>query len=124
MNKKKVLLIEDDDDMLDGIAEKLGFTGFEVLTSKKVNDASFKLNNQKFDCIVSDIQLENGSAQNIIAALRDPLTKNPNHMTPIIIISGTLDEDVILGIAKLVQKIFTKPFGINDLVAAVQSTCK
>ncbi|MGE4130833.1 MAG: response regulator [Bdellovibrionales bacterium] len=117
---KWILVVEDDPDFSESLKLSLTQKGFSVIVSPKVGDALTKLNNQKFLCVLLDLRLEDNSGLKIVQQLRHPNAKDSfNFATPIILVSGALEPDVIKSVATKVQAILAKPFKTDVLVAKI-----
>ena len=69
----KVLLVDDNDETLSTIARLLRSSGFEVRTAVSVKSALAALDSERFDLLVSDIGLPDGSGLEIMRHGRDHL---------------------------------------------------
>lgn len=120
--KPNVLVVEDEPDLIEIMSEKLKLEGFEVYTCSKVVRANQFLANQKFDCVVMDIKLEQGTGDQVIATMRRD-KRNLNFSTPVVVVSGHLDKDLLAKLAKDVQGAFVKPFDRNLFVQKIKQLC-
>lgn len=57
MAGKKVLILDDEINILEILDDILSLEGFEVTTANNGNDALIKYSNQEFDLIISDIKM-------------------------------------------------------------------
>ena len=121
MNKKKwILIIEDEVDLANLMGEELFAEGYDVVYTPSAKDAKFKLDNQEFFCLLLDMNLAQGSGEDIVRHLtraRGVL----NYATPIIVISGTLNNSRLLEIKDRVQAAIVKPFTIESLIQKIKS---
>ncbi len=120
--KRWILLIEDEQEIRALLSEELTKCGFSVLSCSKAAEGIRILRNQKFDCILLDMRLDGGTGSQIIYSVRDDKA-NLNHLTPILVVSGHLNVDLILKIKNSVSGIFVKPFKLKDLIAKVKYLC-
>src|SRR4051812_39208606 len=116
-----VLILEDEKDLKDLMADELTKAGFRVIATAKAAEAISILRNQKFCCILMDMRLEGGTGSQVIFSVRE--SKNLNFVTPILVASGQLNADLVLKIKDLVNGVFVKPFDLNSLIAKVNSVC-
>ncbi len=65
-----VLLVEDDPDLLDALAEHLTAVGATVTCASSVKAARAALDGGRFDLLVSDIGLPDGSGHEVVLAAR------------------------------------------------------
>lgn len=113
-----ILIVEDDESLSKEIAEVLEGYRSQVVT--KASEAIVKLKNQKFDCILIDMKLDGGDGEQVIQYIR--ANKGFNRDSPIIIMSGRLDDQIIKRVGKAVNGILTKPFDIKDLMQKITAT--
>ena len=92
--KLSLLLVEDEPDIIETLSDHLVLEGYETHSTAKFTDAMFKLKNQKYDCILLDIHLAQGSGEQVVETLREDKTEK-NHKTPIIVMSGGLDKMLV-----------------------------
>jgi DNA-binding response OmpR family regulator len=118
--KQWIMIIEDEEELANLIGEELFDEGYDLIYSPTAKDAKFKLDNQEFVCLLLDMNLAQGSGEDIIRHLtrgKDIL----NYATPIIVISGSLDNSRILSIKDRIQGAIVKPFTMETLVAKIKS---
>lgn len=118
--KKWILVVEDDKDVQSMFTEALENRGYKVLSCTNAMESTRLLTNQKFDCIILDLRLERGSGDQIISYVRrDP--RGFNQGTPILIVSGELNPEVIKRIKDSVSGFFVKPFNIETIVEKIKT---
>ena len=113
MESKKVLLIEDDVDLLEIEQMQLQNAGYEVTTAQELGPALQILEKESFDCILLDMNLQTDSGKDIILQV-----KNPEHLnckTPIIVVSGDLNIELVRDVREKISSILVKPFSSSDL---------
>jgi DNA-binding response OmpR family regulator len=116
---KWVLIIDDDDQIVSILDEALDRLGLRRVVAHGVNEALSKLRKQKFDLVLLDLNLPQGNGEGILGHMRMP--KDQNQDTPVMIMSGSLDTDLILRIRNQVSAVLVKPFSIQLLLGKVQS---
>lgn len=121
--KNKVLLIEDEYEIAVELAEYLEAKGYKVLMTKNATDAINKCLNEKFDCILTDINLEKGTGDTIILNIKNSFG-NPNYSTPIIVISSAINMGLMDRIKDLIDYAFVKPYSFQTLVAKMDEVMK
>jgi DNA-binding response OmpR family regulator len=117
-----LLIVEDEEDLAKILSRKFSHSGFRVVTSRTVTDSMVKLSNQKFDCILLDMRLEHGSGERIIEALKEA-KEGFNHETPIVVMSGFLDSELVKRIRGNVKGVLVKPFDHDTLITKVRELC-
>jgi DNA-binding response OmpR family regulator len=112
-----VLLVEDDNAISESVTARLRDAGYKVIVASSVNEASVKLGQQKFSCIVTDLVLGKGSGEDLIFKLDDK--RSLNFKVPILIVSAYVEADLIKRVGKKVNGVLVKPFRIEMLVDKV-----
>lgn len=117
VNMAKLLLIDDDADLLSLVADELRAERFVVETAASANDAYAVLNAAGFDLVIVDWQLPDESGLQIIGKLRSKGLK-----LPIIMLTGkNTIEDKETGFGTGADDYLTKPFNMRELVARIRA---
>jgi len=116
----KILVIEDEPDLLGAIKTSLEKEQFIVQTASDYSAASEKLAIYTYDCILLDIMLPGGSGLDLLASL-----KHSDKSENVIIISAkdSLD-DKINGLELGADDYLTKPFHLAELTARVKAVLR
>ena len=116
----KILIIEDEKELLEAITESLEKEHFLVESAGNFNSAFEKISLYEYDCILLDIMLPGGSGLDILTELK-AAGKTEN----VIIISAkdSLD-DKINGLAAGADDYLTKPFHITELNARIKAVLR
>ena len=123
MPKNPLLLVEDEADLVEALSERLEMAGYDVLHCDRVSTALTMLRNQKFSCILLDLHLEQGSGEQVVDAVRSD-KRQPNFKTPILVISGHIDREIVRSLGKQINGALVKPFGKEELLQKIQSLVK
>jgi DNA-binding response OmpR family regulator len=115
---KSILVVEDDIDVCNAIVTTLAQNGYRPTGCSSAREANFKLKNQKFACILLDMRLGNETGEHVIEFVRHR-KESQNLGTPVLVVSGSLDKDLILKIAGQIQGAIVKPFDQKDLLSLV-----
>lgn len=113
--KRKLLLVEDDRPVLVVTTELLKRTGCEIVAVDSVPAAIMRLQQEKFDLLVTDFFLGDCTAEEVIKTLR---STQPS--VPVIVVTG--DSDSVPRWIKepgVAEQIFSKPFASGQLLKAV-----
>ncbi|OFZ82759.1 MAG: hypothetical protein A2583_04895 [Bdellovibrionales bacterium RIFOXYD1_FULL_53_11] len=121
MVMKYILLVEDEEELVELLSIALKDSGYRVLTTPRAPQALMMCMNQKFDCIVLDIKLAQGTGDLIVDGIRKP--KHLNEKTPVIITSGYLDQDLVRNIAGKIHGVVVKPFDTENLLQRIAVLC-
>ena len=120
MSKEKVLIIEDDIDLLDIEKMQLQNAGYDVSTAQGAIDAIEILKKELFDCVLLDMNLSGSSGKDVIIATKK--IENINYNTPIIIVSGDLNIELVREVREKISSILVKPFSSSELAEKIKST--
>jgi DNA-binding response OmpR family regulator len=113
----KILVIEDEPDLLAAIKTSLEKEAYIVESAGDFDSASEKIGIYTYDCILLDIMLPGGSGLDLLASLKEA-DKSEN----VIIVSAkdSLD-DKINGLGLGADDYLTKPFHLAELTARVKA---
>ena len=120
---KWILLVDDEKDILDSVRELLMLTfgdkKLKIVESENGMDATSKVKNQKFDCIITDMKMPKKEGDAFIVSVR----QNPfNEETPIIVLTGFPNERIVRDYR--FTYLLEKPFVHNDLTDLVATQLK
>ncbi len=119
MRQPIVLVIEDTNDIAELLGESLKNDDKKVIYAANLTEALFKLGNQKFDCIVSDIMLE---ASNVEPVLKELNKKDAlNYKTPVLLHSAYITHDIIDRNKGVIKGAFVKPTSFEILLKRLNS---
>ena len=117
MSKGKVLVVDDEPDIIRSIAIRLQSAGYDVLTAMDGLQATNIALKEKPDLIILDIGMPAGDGHVVVERLRGSTRAC---RIPIIILSArTGYENLQKAIEQGVEKYITKPFKSEELMAAV-----
>ena len=114
---KRVLLIEDEPDMVRGLKDTLEFEGFEVDSTGTGEGGILKARQQQPHLIVLDLMLPDINGYQVCEQIR-----GFDQQVPIIMLTARSQEsDKIRGLEAGADDYITKPFGIGEFLARVQA---
>jgi two-component system, OmpR family, response regulator QseB len=113
----RILVIEDDPVLLDGLKAGLGLLGATVDTVSSCADGHAALATNTFDAIVLDLMLPDGSGLDLLKKIR-----SAGNSTPTLLLTA-LDEvsDRIRGLDAGADDYLGKPFDLDELAARVRA---
>lgn len=116
-DRSTILIIEDDPLQVELLQEGLERNGFHVVSAHTASDGFRLAKSELPDVIVMDLGLPDGDGMALCARLSDlPETAN----TPVIIISGTTEKDVVRRSRASGGKFFLhKPYDPNTLLLLI-----
>ena len=114
----KILLVDDDQDILDLFDHTFAEAGFETTAINNGVEASKLVAKNKFDVIVTDLVMQDIDGIALTSMIRSNMI---NCSTPIFIISGRLDHENLIKLKKMgVAYIIPKPPKLVELIAQVK----
>ncbi len=118
MQRKKILIVDDEEDFLKLLKDAIELRGIEVSTATSGVEAGLELASNAPDMILMDIKMPGiNGIQACEAIKRNPATKD----IPIIIVSALSDESDIKKATKVgVVDYFVKPVDIEKLVNRIK----
>ena len=122
MAGQKVLVIEDEGDILEIIAYNLGREGYQVLSSRDGEEGLEIAQRDEPDLILLDLMLPGTDGLEICRIIKD----GPRGAdTPIIMVTAKGEEsDVVLGLGMGADDYVVKPFSPRELVARVKAVLR
>ena len=112
----RILLLEDDLGLIDGLIFALEKNGFEVAVVRTITEAATVVLEQKFDILLLDLTLPDGSGFEICRKVR----KTSN--VPIIFLTASDEEvNIVMGLDIGGDDYITKPFRLNELISRINA---
>ena len=115
-DSKRVLIVEDEEGLLEGLAHNFKFEGYEVLTAKNGPEGLKMALKQKPDVVVLDIMLPEKDGFTVLKELRQRHREIP----VLVMTARNFEADVLKGFDLGADDYVTKPFGIKELMARVK----
>lgn len=115
-HKKRILCVDDDEDVCLMITNLLGFIGYQVTTVQTVPDALKSIREDKFDLYLIDNWLPGGSGIDICRTIR---ADNPS-VAIVFYSAAAFEDDRKRAIEAGADAYFLKPTEINKLVEAIR----
>jgi DNA-binding response OmpR family regulator len=113
----KILIVEDEPDMVLGLKDNFEFEGYEVLTASDGVAGLARAREAKPDLVVLDIMLPKLSGLEVCKTLR-----SEGFEAPIIMLTARGQEiDKVVGLELGADDYVTKPFSIRELLARVRA---
>lgn len=111
----EVLIVEDDSMLRSALVESARTLGMKVVESPDGFDAWTKIQNQVFEGMIIDMNLPRRPGHELVTMIRNGSRSNSSHCT-IVVLSGYLKREIVEGLAGKVEKAFTKPADIEEVV--------
>src|SRR5690606_191718 len=113
----RILVVEDDDILRDGLKVGLGLAGFSIDTVSTVADASEALAVDRFDAVVLDRMLPDGSGLDVLKTMR-----RAENRTPVLLLTAKDDvSDRIDGLDAGADDYLGKPFDLDEVAARLRA---
>ncbi len=113
----KILIVEDEPDMVLGLKDNFEFEGYEVLTASDGQTGLERARTQKPDLLILDIMLPKLSGLEVCKTLR-----GEGFESPIVMLTARGQEiDKVVGLELGADDYVTKPFSIRELLARVRA---
>ncbi len=112
----RVLLVEDDGALAEGLEYALTLEAFEVLRARTLAQADGFLQAEAFDIIILDVMLPDGSGLDYCVKIKE------RHQTPVLFLTACDQEyQIVLGLDRGADDYITKPFRVRELVSRIRA---
>ena len=116
MDKKRLLVVEDEDHLLDGLQLNFVLEGYEVTAARSGNDALKEFRKGRFDLVLLDVMIPDINGFDVCQTIR----LEDSH-TPILFLSARgSTEDRIKGLKTGADDYIVKPFNLEELLLKVK----
>jgi DNA-binding response OmpR family regulator len=113
----KILIVEDEAHMLQGLRDNLDFEGYETDSAADGETALDKILGNRYDLVLLDVMLPKISGFDICKTVR-----KKGIDTPIILLTAKGEEiDKVLGLELGADDYITKPFSLRELLARIKA---
>ena len=117
---KKIVIIEDDKTIVEGLEAAFKFHGFSLLSADNAEDGFYLLGSQKPDLVILDIMLPGHDGFEICKKIREQ-----DQQIPIIMLTARGQEsDKLRGFELGADDYVTKPFSARELIARINAILK
>lgn len=120
MTPRRILVIEDDSAIRQGLADALQFAGYEVLQAANGNDGLREALRASFDLLLLDLILPGHGGFEILEAVH-----GARPTLPVIILTARGEEgDRVKGLRLGADDYVVKPFSVRELLARVEAVLR
>lgn len=119
---KKILIIEDEQKLVNRLAEKLRTEGYTVETATDGEVGWDKLQSEKPDLVVLDIMLPGLDGLSLCRMVRSEPTTS--HISIIMLTARGTEVDKIVGLESGADDYIVKPFGLGEFLARVRAVLR
>ena len=114
---KKILVIEDEGPVREGLVENLKYEGYEVIWRDNGVSGLEAFESEKPDLVVLDVMMPGVDGLEVCKQIRAS-----EHVTPIIMLTAKCSEvDKVVGLELGADDYLTKPFGMRELFARIKA---
>jgi DNA-binding NtrC family response regulator len=116
MSKVRVLLVDDEADLVEIIEERLHLRGIEAAVSSSGQDALTRMRECVFNVVVVDVRMPSMGGLELLGRIKKICPK-----TQVILLTGRgSEEESKIGLAQGAFDYLIKPVNINDLIATLE----
>jgi len=119
MNKKKILVVDDEVDLVETLRFPLEMEGFNVLVSYNGEDALTQARKENPDLILLDLMLPKLDGYKVCRLLK--FDERYKHIPILMLTAKTQEKDKLLGKETGANEYITKPFDIDELMKKVKA---
>jgi DNA-binding response OmpR family regulator len=119
MKLKKILIVDDEVDLVETVRFPLEMEGFNVLISYNGEDALNQARKEKPDLIILDLMLPKLDGYKVCRLLK--FDEKYKHIPILMLTAKTQEKDKILGMETGADEYITKPFEMDDLMEKVKA---
>ena len=118
MPKRKILIVDDEEFILNLLRNGLTENGFDVITAPDGFEGILSVEDHKPDMVISDIMMPRLSGLDFLKALKN--NKETRNL-PVILISARDEVEIVQkGLSMGAVDYITKPFKINEIVGKLR----
>jgi two-component system alkaline phosphatase synthesis response regulator PhoP len=119
MGQKKILVVDDEADLVETIRFPLEMEGFNVLVSYNGDDALNQARKENPDLILLDLMLPKLDGYKVCRLLK--FDERYKHIPILMLTAKTQEKDKLLGKETGADEYITKPFDIDELMKKVKA---
>jgi DNA-binding response OmpR family regulator len=119
MSPKKILVVDDEVDLVETVRFPLEMEGFDVLVSYNGEDALSQARKEKPDLIILDLMLPKLDGYKVCRLLK--FDERYKHIPILMLTAKTQEKDKVLGKETGADEYITKPFEMDYLMEKVKA---
>ena len=118
VNMPKILVIDDEEELREFVSMSLELNDYDTVQAENGIDALEKIDNDNFDCIVSDVEMPKMTGPEFLKAFREK-----NTIIPVIMLTGVKNLNTVIEVMKLgAQDYLVKPINVDELLISVEKS--
>lgn len=118
MDKKKILIVDDEKDIAETTQFRLEFEGFECLMARDGEEALLKAKKESPDLILLDVMMPKMNGYQVCRLLKSD--EKYRHIPIIMLTAKTQESDKFWGKESGADDYITKPFKMEKLIEKIQ----
>ncbi len=122
MNSKKILVVDDEVDLVETVRFPLEMEGYQVLISYNGEDALNQARKENPDLILLDLMLPKLDGYKVCRLLK--FDDRYKHIPILMLTAKTQEKDKALGMETGANEYITKPFEMEELIEKVKAYLK
>ncbi|MFT7562116.1 MAG: DNA-binding response OmpR family regulator [Flavobacteriales bacterium] len=115
--KQKILIVEDEKAILQGLEDLFVFNGYEVVTRSDGAEGLAAALASRFDCIILDVMLPSMDGFTICNEIRKQSREQPIVM----LTAKNSEQDIINGLSLGADDYIAKPFSVRELILRIEA---
>jgi len=122
VSRPRVLVVDDEEDVLDVLRLVLSKSGYDVLTASSGMDGLMRAQSDHPDVILLDIMMHQMDGWEVLKLLK---LDEQTHPIPVVILSARVEpKDKIRGLQEGAIDYVTKPFAVREILEKVEAILK
>jgi DNA-binding response OmpR family regulator len=122
MNRKKILIVDDEPDVIKILRFSLLREGYEVVDASNGLDGLSKARQEKPDLIIMDVMMPKMNGYEVVRMLK--YDAKHKHIPIIMLTARTQENDKRLGLTTGADEYIFKPFELKELLAKIDEMVK
>jgi len=115
--RKKLLIVEDEKAILQGLEDLFVFNGYEVESRMDGKEGLQAALNNRYDCILLDVMLPSMDGFSVCNEIR----KHSREQPIVMLTAKNSEEDIVNGLSLGADDYISKPFSIRELVLRIET---
>lgn len=118
MSRKRILVVDDEIDLVETVRFSLELEGYEILVAYNGEEALNQARKEHPDLILLDLMLPKLDGYKVCRLLK--FDERYKHIPILMLTAKTQDKDKVLGLETGANEYITKPFDMDDLIKKVK----
>jgi len=115
MSRWRVLLIDDEEELVSTLVERMAYRDIEAAYATNGEDALAKMREKPFDIVILDLKLPGMSGTDVLLTINHEWPE-----VPVLMITGHGSGEVNIPPTATIADCLTKPIGLEDLIGRME----